>query len=77
MLKSLLCAFIFTKCSCRLMEKILSECQQRALTAIYFLVIFAGTSFKLENVGPTFKISIHVLAIRSNRRHETVLGPTI
>ena len=36
------------------MKKISNKFNQGALTAIIFLVIFAGIALKLENVGPTF-----------------------
>ena len=40
---------------------------QGAQTIVYFLVIFAGTALKLENVGPTFPC---FASDPSNRRWE-------
>ena len=49
LIKSLLTAFNKkTKCSCRVMKTISNDFHKK------FLVIFAGTSSKLEKLGPTF-----------------------
>ena len=59
------------------MRKISNEVYRGELTIIIFLLIFENIASKLETIGPEFfKFkSISILAIRSNRRQETVSVP--
>ena len=75
LLKLFLSAFTDTKCSSRVMKKISNKFHQGALTITY-LSDFCRHSRKTWKIGPifsSFNWSMSFLAIRSNRRQETVL----
>ena len=63
-----------TQCSCETIRKISNEFYQGELTIIIIWVIFEDMASKLEKNWPNFFEfqSISILAIRSNRRQETV-----
>ena len=71
------CLYMYTKCSCKTTRKISNVFCQRELTIIIILVILENLASELEKIGPILSEfqSISILAIRSNRRQETVSVP--